>query len=162
MSDISTCAGAPASSDRTAPGEASASTPMIRTPGFLALAAVATPEIIPPPPTGTTIVVTSGTCSRLSRAMVPWPAITARSSKACTSASCSSAASRSTSAMPSESVSPVWMTRAPLARVLPTLISGALLGMTIVHGTRNREAWRASAWAWLPALAAITPVSRCA
>ena len=61
VSDISTWVGAPASSDRTAPGEASASTPMTRTPGRSAFTAVATPEIIPPPPTGTTIVVTSGT-----------------------------------------------------------------------------------------------------
>ena len=52
------------------------STPTIRIPGRSSLAAAATPEIRPPPPTGTTIVAASGTSSRISRAIVPWPAMT--------------------------------------------------------------------------------------
>ena len=35
----------------------------------------------PPPPMGTTICSTSGSCSRISRPMVPWPAITSGSLK---------------------------------------------------------------------------------
>jgi hypothetical protein len=52
----------------------------------LALAAIAMPAINPPPPIGTTIVSTSGTSSMISSPSVPWPAITAASSNACTNA----------------------------------------------------------------------------
>ena len=57
------------------------SQPMIRMSGFRALAAVATPLISPPPPMGTGRISRSGTSSSISRAMVPWPAMTSRSSK---------------------------------------------------------------------------------
>ncbi len=39
--------------------------------GFIDLAATAIPANNPPPPVGTTIASTSGTCSMISRAMVP-------------------------------------------------------------------------------------------
>ena len=57
---------------------------MMRTAGEIALAAVAMPEISPPPPIGTGSTSSSGASSSISRATVPWPAITSRSSKACT------------------------------------------------------------------------------
>ena len=43
--------------------------------------AAATPEIRPPPPMGTITASTSGSWSRISRPMVPWPAMTSSSSK---------------------------------------------------------------------------------
>jgi hypothetical protein len=52
------------------PGHAaafSACTPTTRTPGRATAAAAATPASSPPPPVGTTMVVASGTCSRISR-----------------------------------------------------------------------------------------------
>ena len=45
----------------------------MRTDGFDSLIAAATPEAMPPPPTGTNTVPTSGHCSRISRPIVPWP-----------------------------------------------------------------------------------------
>ncbi len=60
------------------------STAITRASGQSALTAVATPEISPPPPTGTTTCVTSSTCSHSSRPTVPCPAITARSLNGCT------------------------------------------------------------------------------
>ena len=113
VSERSRWTGRPASSDATAPGEAAASTPITRAPGQRSFTTVATPEIIPPPPMGTTSLVTSGTCSSISSAMVPCPAITAGSSKAWTPVRPSSSTSFSTRAMPSVRVAPVWMTRAP-------------------------------------------------
>ncbi len=58
-----------------------ASTPNTRISGFRVLAAVATPEISPPPPIGTISTSRSGQSSSISVARVPWPAITSRSSK---------------------------------------------------------------------------------
>jgi len=62
-----------------------ACTPTRRTRGASALSASAMPLISPPPPIGTTSVSSSGTSSRISSAIVPWPSITAGSSKGCTS-----------------------------------------------------------------------------
>ncbi|MFE3574213.1 hypothetical protein [Lysinibacillus sp. NPDC059133] len=39
------------------------------------MTAVATPLINPPPPIGTTIVSTSGSCATISKPAVPYPAI---------------------------------------------------------------------------------------
>src|ERR1051325_2844895 len=51
----------------------SASTATIFVCGRKVLIASETPAIKPPPPTGTTTRSTSGTCSRISRPIVPWP-----------------------------------------------------------------------------------------
>ena len=59
----------------------SGSTPMIFTCGFFSFAAAATPEINPPPPTGTKIISAFGNSSRISKAIVPCPSITSSSSK---------------------------------------------------------------------------------
>ena len=107
VSERSRWTGRPSSSDAAAPGEADASTPITRAFGRRAFTTVATPEIIPPPPMGTTSVATSGTCSRISSAMVPCPAITAGSSKAWTTVRPSSSTSLSTRATPSVRVAPV-------------------------------------------------------
>ena len=58
-------------------------TPIIFTFGRICLMAEATPEARPPPPTGMMTCSTSGTCSRISRPMVPCPAITSGSLKGC-------------------------------------------------------------------------------
>ena len=47
---------------------------MILTPGFMVLIAFATPAIKPPPPTGITAASRSGTCSNISKPIVPCPA----------------------------------------------------------------------------------------
>ena len=52
------------------------------------------PEMIPPPPMGTTTALRSSTCSTSSRPMVPCPAMTASSSKAWTRVIPSSSAIR--------------------------------------------------------------------
>ena len=52
--------------------------------GFNARAAVATPEISPPPPTATHRQSISGCCASISSAIVPCPAITSASSYGCT------------------------------------------------------------------------------
>ncbi len=65
-------------------GYIAASTPITSISGFTALAAVAMPEISPPPPIGTGSTSMSGASSSISSAMVPWPAITSASSNGCT------------------------------------------------------------------------------
>jgi hypothetical protein len=74
----------PRFSDSRYDGDASACTPTMRMVGSIALAAIATDAISPPPPIGTTIVPTSGRWDRISRPIVPWPAAVAGSSKAWT------------------------------------------------------------------------------
>ena len=76
--------GAPEAIEAASVEIAAGSTPTTRAVGARALTAVATPEINPPPPTGTTTWVTSSTCSQSSSPTVPWPAMTAGSSKGCT------------------------------------------------------------------------------
>src|SRR5712691_2958489 len=65
-------------------GDASGCTATIRTAGARAFTAAATPEMSPPPPTGTTIAPTSGSSSRISSPAVPCPAAVRGSSKAWT------------------------------------------------------------------------------
>ncbi len=43
-----------------------------------------------------------------------------------------------------------------------TLVAGVNTGMTMVARMPSREAWRATAWAWLPADMATTPARRSA
>src|SRR6476659_1394585 len=56
-------------------GHAAEETPITARLGLSACRAMALPAIKPPPPTGTTIMSRSGTSSRTSKAMVPWPAM---------------------------------------------------------------------------------------
>ncbi len=62
-------------------GYMAGSTPTMSMLGFTALAAVAMPEISPPPPMGIGSTSISGASSSISSATVPWPAITSGSSK---------------------------------------------------------------------------------
>ena len=55
---------------------------MTRTDGLSDFIASAIPPSQPPPPMEATSTSTSGTCSRISSAHVPWPAMIASSSKA--------------------------------------------------------------------------------
>lgn len=64
--------GAPATSDGGYAAASSAWTPMTLTSGRTALTAEATPPTSPPPPVATRIVLTPGTCSRISSPTVPW------------------------------------------------------------------------------------------
>ena len=73
--------GPPAWRDRYMDAAPAAWTPTIRQSGFSCFTAKAMPPMRPPPPMGTTICSTSGSCSRISRPMVPWPAITSGSLK---------------------------------------------------------------------------------
>ena len=68
--------GFPAANDAGQAAAVSACTPTMRTCGRTALTAAATPAINPPPPVGTRIVPTSGSCSRISSPTVPCPATT--------------------------------------------------------------------------------------
>ena len=70
-----------------AAGKRSVWTPTIWMSGRSARAAVAMPLISPPPPIATTSVSIDGCCSSISSPIVPWPAITARSSYGCTTVS---------------------------------------------------------------------------
>ena len=70
----------PAASERLTSSPASGSTPMILSPGANALAAVAQPEIRPPPDTGTTSASRGPASSSSSSPTVPCPAITRGSS----------------------------------------------------------------------------------
>jgi hypothetical protein len=60
------------------------STPRTRIAGLKLLAAIATPEISPPPPIGKTMASTADQSCTTSRPSVPWPAINCSSSNGCT------------------------------------------------------------------------------
>merc|ERR1719234_1081011 len=130
---------------------------MIITSGFIVLTALAVPAIRPPPPTGITIASTSGTWSRISRPMVPWPARMLGWSYPFTY--CipffRPIFRASTRASP---ISAPWMTTfAPYRLQFSTFMMGATTGITTVTGMPIRPPWYATAWAWFPAEAAITP-----
>ena len=71
----------PLRNESRASAASSGSTPITRAPGHSARMAAEIPEMRPPPPTGTTTRPASGRSAAISRPMVPWPAITAGSSK---------------------------------------------------------------------------------
>jgi hypothetical protein len=106
-------------------GAPSGSTPITFIEGLNALAAIAIPETRPPPPTGTSIHWQSGSSFSISRAIVPWPAITASSSKGCINRSPFSFSRRRASAYASSYISPARTTSAPNFRCLQFL-SGEL------------------------------------
>jgi hypothetical protein len=134
-------------------------TPITHSPGFMARVTVAMPETSPPPPTATTSVSRSGWARSISRPMVPCPAITSGSSKGCTKASPCSSARRIAWSRASSKPSPWSSTSAPKPRVRSTLTAGVASGITITARRPRRWAWWATPCAWLPAEAAITPLS---
>ena len=150
--------GSPALIDAGNGAQAAAWTPTICTSGLAALIASATPAHSPPPPTGMTTLARSGTSSSSSSPSEPWPATIAGSSNGCTNASPpvlarSSAATRQASTL----LPPTW-TIAPCPRAASTFAIGASAGTKTSHGMPICAAPAASAWAWLPAQAATTPL----
>mmetsp|Transcript_2278 Transcript_2278/g.8045 ORF Transcript_2278/g.8045 Transcript_2278/m.8045 type:complete len:309 (+) Transcript_2278:1285-2211(+) len=138
---IWTMTGSPAAMAADMDAHRSGSTPMICTSGLRVLIASAAPAMRPPPPTGMTTASTSLTSSRISRPMEPAPARISKSSKPLMylrpSTSTNACAARAASAMES----PCSSTRAPRARHLLILVSGAMEGMITVTGMP-------SAWPW--------------
>ena len=106
-----------------------------------ALAAVAMPPISPPPPIGTTSTSRSGAASSISSASVPWPAITAASSKGWTKVRPLGSASAQACRAASSTPAPSSTTRAPKRRVFSTFTNGVWRGITMVAGMPRRRAW---------------------
>ena len=130
--------------------------------GRSALAATAMPEIRPPPPTPVMIVRTSGHCSTISSATVPWPAITSGWSNGWMSTAPVRSAYSWAATSDSSTVSPTSWISAPYPLVAATFGSAAPTGMNTVAAVPSRLAASATPWAWLPALAATTPRARSA
>ena len=90
-------------------------------------------------------------------AIVPCPAITSGSSNGWISTRPLVAVNSSQRAFASAKVSPASSTSAPSSRTASTLISGVVCGITISALRPRCRAENATPWAWLPALAVITP-----
>ena len=107
-------------------------------------------------------VSTSGSCSASSSPIVPWPAITARPRTRGRSV----APSRRRCGAPRRARrrSPHPRARRPRRSCASrsTFAIGASCGMKIVAAIPSSRAAHATAWPWLPALAAITPAARSA
>ena len=138
---IATWVGRPAASDAERLPAAAGSTATIRMSGLSAFAAVATPARRPAPPHGITSASASGTSSRISRPMVPCPAITRGSSNPWIRSSPSRAAISTASRRASSNVSPSRTTVAPSRRQVDTFTSGANRGMTTVTGIPSSRPW---------------------
>ncbi|GGR33263.1 hypothetical protein GCM10015536_43440 [Streptomyces griseomycini] len=113
VAGLRTDTGCPAASEGGYAAAPAACTPTIRTSGRSAFTATATPAASPPPPTPTTIVRTSGHCSRISRPTVPWPAMTSGWSKGWMSTAPVSCAYSSAAASDSSTTWPCSRTSAP-------------------------------------------------
>ena len=118
------------------------------------------PASRPPPPTLTTTVFTSGHCSRISRPQVPWPVTMSTWSKGWISTAPVSAANAFAATSASSTLCPWKRTSAPYPRVAFSLGIGAPSGMNTVALIPSICAARATPCAWLPALAATTPLAR--
>jgi len=102
----------------------SGSAVMILVPGRSALTALAMPVVSPPPPYGITIASGSGRSSRISRPIVPLPAITAGSWTGCTNSP--SSPSRWLVTMTSHQASyGIFSTRPPSRSIAASFASGA-------------------------------------
>ena len=130
---------------------------MTRTCGAASASTVAIPATSPPPPSGTTTVPTSGTCSRSSRATVPCPVTTSRWSKGWMSVRPERAASARAATSASSTEVPTCRTWAPYPRVAASLGTDASTGMYTTASMPSICAASATPCAWLPALAATTP-----
>lgn len=157
---VSIATGCPAASEGGYAAAAAACTPTILTSGRSAFTATAIPAASPPPPRPTTMVRTSGHCSRISRPTVPCPAMMSGWSKGWMNTAPVSRAYASAAAIVSSTTVPCRITSAPYCRVAATFGSGAPIGMNTVECTPSSEEARATPCAWLPALAATTPAAR--
>ena len=105
--------------------------PMTRMPGRIVLAARATPAASPPPDSGTRIVSRSGRACISSIPIVPWPAMTAGSSKGEISVRPSSRTSRSASACAASCDRPTIRASAP--RRWLGVVSLCVLGLLLLY-----------------------------
>ena len=129
--------------------------------GLSALAAAAMPQASPPPPYGTRIASTSCIASRISRVIVPLPAITAVSAKGCTY-SPSSPAKRPLVSVSHHSANGTLITVPPSRSTASVLALGAWSGTTTWHRTFRSRAHQATPCAMFPALAVHTPLASAA
>src|SRR5262245_40620331 len=105
------------------------------------------------------MVRTSGHCSMISKPTVPWPAtMSGWSNGWMNTAPVDSAYSLAATSV-SSMIEPWNRTSAPYPVVAATLGSGAPTGMNTVDFTPSTRAARATPCAWLPALAATTPMA---
>ncbi|MNW56829.1 hypothetical protein D3C74_345750 [compost metagenome] len=121
--------GTPAASDPGYAAARAAWTPTTLTWGAASAMAAATPATSPPPPSGMTTVRTSGTCSRISSASVPWPATTSGWSNGWMNTAPVRSASALAAASVSSTSTPTRRTSAPYSRVAATFGSAASTGM---------------------------------
>src|SRR5690606_38170598 len=149
--------GSAAVSDAGYAAARSACTPTTRTCGAVCANAAARPATRPPPPSGATTVRTSGTCSRISSAIVAWPATTSGWSNGWMNTAPVRSASARAAARVSSTSAPTSRTSAPYWRVAATLGSAASTGMYTTARMPSMPAANATPCASLPALAATTP-----
>ncbi len=116
---------------RAASSASSGSTAMTRTFGLDSFRPAATPDKRPPPETGIATRSTSGRSRRISKAMVPVPAMISRALKGGTRVRPSDAARASALAARSALAGPTTTTSAPQPRVPASFEAGALSGITI-------------------------------
>ena len=120
------------------------------------------PLASPPPPSGTTTSFTSGACRAISSPIVPWPATTSGWSNAWTSVKPCASASRARRRLG------LVVAAVHELHLAAVLAHRRHLGQRRLRGHDEHRAARpasraakATAWAWLPALAATTPHSSC-
>ena len=92
---------------------------------------------------------------------MPCPATTAGSSNGWQNALPSDSARACAATIASARDSPPSTTRAPYPRHASIFVIGAPAGTKMSHGTPKYLAANAIAWAWLPALPAVTPARAC-
>ena len=95
----------------------------------------------PPPPTGTTIVSTSGTASTISRPTVPWPAMIARVVERGHERGAGVGRELERGRERAGVVGAGEHDLAPWTSVCVILVNGVSAGMTIVAGIPSRCAW---------------------
>mmetsp|Transcript_9976 Transcript_9976/g.41877 ORF Transcript_9976/g.41877 Transcript_9976/m.41877 type:complete len:224 (+) Transcript_9976:1843-2514(+) len=120
------------------------------------------PEIIPPPETGTMTASRSGTCSKNSTPMVPWPAMTSGWSYGGIRVAPVSRWSLAHVASRSLTVAAHLVIRPPYVSMASSLHCGAPSGTTMYAGQSSVLAASANAAAWFPELCVTTPFSRSA
>ena len=117
------------------------------------------PTVSPPPPYGITTASGSGRSSRISRPIVPFPAITPASWTGWTN-SPSVPLARLVTITSHHSSYGSFSTRPPSRSIAASLASGAWSGTMIVAGTPSVRAAHAIPWAMFPALAVTRPFAR--
>ena len=130
----------PSCSESRASAASSGSTPITVAPGQSVRTAVATPEISPPPPTGTTTRSTPGQSAAISRPIVPCPAITRRSSNGGIDTAPRCVAMSRVAASRAARLGAETTISAPSSRMAVTFTAGALSGTTTTAGIPSSAA----------------------